>query len=229
MKSLKQLFHKEEEPTKPELEQSIIDLTDLDKLENATEEQIVLAIQKDQRLSERRESLSRYLHKLELKPLEVVEEKIVRKQKLNRILVLISEEIHVRQQKQVLTKFKTQKDWNKENIPKLLPNIRFATKDIRLLHKGMLSIDVISWNTPENTTITIGSTKFDLMKIHPSQWQNAIAHKFSPMFFQVSGGIQTGAVRDNKPMKRWRSGNESFAENKKIKLVSPVYLMLMLV
>jgi len=223
------LLRKKEESTEPEPEQQTISLKHLDKLENATEEQIVLAIQKDQRLNERRESLSRYLHKLELKPLEVVEEKILRKQKLQRILVLITQEINARKQRQIQAQFKGQKEWNKENVHKLLPNIRVATKDIRLLHEGMLSLDVISWHAPTTTKIKIGNEEFDLMRIHPSRWQNAIAHKFTPMFFQVSGGIQTGAVRDNKPMGRWRHGDESFARNKEIKVTNPVWLAIMVV
>jgi len=233
MKSFKELLHrKEEQPPEPEKqaqEEEIINLKNLKKLENATDEQVLSAIKRDNRLEERRESLSRFMQKMEVRPLEIVEEKIERRQKLNRILVLITEEIHARQQKQASAQFQQHKDWNKNNIPKLLPNIRFATRDVRLLQKGMLSIDVISWNTPTTTTITIGSTKFDLLKIHPSRWQNAMTHKFSPMFFQISGGIGTGATRNNKPMGRWRKGSETYARNKEIKIVSPVWLAIMVV
>lgn len=227
MKSFRELLHrKEEQQPEPEKQEApTIDLRELAKLETATEEQIILAIQKDQRLSERRESLSRYLQKMELKPLEVVEEKILRKQKLSRILVLITQEIHARQQKQASTQFQQEKDWNKENVLKLLPNIRFATRDTKLLRKGMLSLDVIDWHTPTTTKIKIGSTEFDLLKIHPSTWQNAIQHKFTPMFFQVRGT----AIKNGKPMKAWRHGDESFEENKQIKLVSPVWLGIMVV
>lgn len=226
MKSLKQLFHnkdEEQQPTQPQ--QPLIDLKDLATLEDASEEAIIQAIQKEPRLSERRESLARFIQKMERKPLELIEEKILRRQKFSRILVLITQEIRAREQKQVLAQFKGQKEWNKENIPKLLPNIRFATRDVTLLRKGMLSIDVMNWHTPTTTKIKIGKTEFDLEKIHPSTWQNAMAHKFTPMFFQVRGT----AIKNGKPMRPWRHGDESFEESKKIKIVSPVWLAIMVV
>lgn len=220
----KLLHHKKQEPP-PEPEQPTINLKDLAKLETATEEQILSAIQKEPRLSERKESLARYLQKMEIKPLEVVEEKILRKQKLNRILVLMTQEIHNREQRQIQAQFEQQKDWNKENIPKLLPNIRFATKDVRLLREGMLNISVISWNTPESTKIKIGNVQFDLLKIHPSKWQELMTHKFTPMFFQVRGN----AIRDGKEMGKWRNGSESYERNKQIQIVSPLWICFMVV
>jgi len=225
MKSFKELLHRKQEEPENQEEAPIISLKDLAKLEDTPEEAIIQAIEREPRLSERRESLSRYLQKMEIKPLEVVEEKIVRKQKLNKILVLMTQEIHAREQRQIQAQYEQEKHGRKEIIAKVLPNVRYCTKDVSLLMSGVLSLDVMTWKIPESTKINVAEKEFDLNTIDSRKWREMIQFKFHPIFIR----LQKNAMRHGKPIGHWRHGEETYTENKAIEIGAEIILAVMVV
>lgn len=222
---LRKLLHHKEEPTEPEPEQPKIDLTDLEELITANEQDVINAIQAEPRLEERKDSLIEYLKRMERKPLELIEEKMTRRKKLNKIVALIKREIHNREQQKVRIQFQQEKKWNEDNLEQLLPNVRYCTRDIPLLMRGLLTIDVMNWNTPTSTKIEIRGTEFDLNTIHPTKWREMLQSKFHPIYIRT----QKNAMRDGKPLGKWRKGSETYERNKQIQIGTEVIFALMIV
>lgn len=218
----KEIQPKEEKPLK---------FSDITDIETVSMEQFheMLKQEPTNQLSARVDTLKRHFKTMTFKPLETVEEKQKRRRKINTFIGIIETEITKRRATKAKTDFANDKLWNEENVPKLLPNIRYCLgANVTNLRKGLINISIPQWQTPETTIIKIGDTQFDLMRIHPQEWKSLIQRKFTPAYFSISG-TKTGAKRNGKEMDRWRSGRESFIQNKKIKLVPSTYLALMVV
>lgn len=234
MKSLSELLRrKKEEPTEPENnEKQEMKLSEISNLDSISEAQLMKLIKQESTstLTARLDTLIRHSKEMKFLPMETVEEKIQRKNKINKFISIFQTEIHTREQVKTKAQFQQQKISNKETVQRLIRNreIRWTTQDVNLFKRGLISIDVMRWHTATSQIITIGTTKFDLEKIHPNTWKSLTEHKFAPTLIPISG-IRTGATREQKEMERWRSGKETYAENKKIKLVNPVYLAIMVV
>jgi len=228
---MKNPFKKQEPPPPEQKEEEQIKLSDITDLNTITQIQFqdLMKRENTSQLSARLDTLKHHLKTMTFLPMETPEEKIKRKRKVNLFMSMLQTEITQRRNTQAKVQFESEKNWNKENIPRMLPNIRYTSgANVISLRKGMITLDIPVWQTPESTTIKIGHTEFDLMRMHPSIWKTMLQHKFTPMYFPITG-TKTGAIRNGKELKHWRTGKETYTEAQKIKLTQPTYLAIMLV
>ena len=228
---LKELLHHKKQPlpSEPEPKNKLSEISNLDSISEA--ELIPLIKQETtSTLRARLDTLIRHSKEMKFLPMETVEEKMQRRNKINKFISLFRTEIHNREQVKTKAQFKTQKISNKETVQRLIQDreIRYTTQSVNLYKRGLLTIDAMKWHTAESSKLKLGNVIFDLERIHPNTWQSLIQHKFAPTLIPISGA-RTGAIREHKELKRWRSGAETYTENKNIKLVSETWLALMVV
>jgi hypothetical protein len=214
-----------EEPT-PTPSLANVTLEDLENFDEATFKQTVQTTPTDE-LRARLDALSKYLHKLPVKPLEKVEERQQRRAKLHRLMSIISIEVRQRDEEGKRKAIAEAQKWVQETVPKVLCDLRFNYNDAASLKAGLLTLGAVRWEKPKNNVITAKlsngfSMDFDLLTIPSPLLRTILANPFNPVYISLT----QGALRNGKPYNQ-KFQSKDFIEQSKIKPVADSYLALM--
>lgn len=231
MTSIKELlFRKKEEEESPIIPLSMINL------ETANIENIKKALTTTNltELYSRLDALKLYAMKMHTirKPIETAQERVKRQKKIRDIIQCFQAEITDRNKLKKVKQSKENIAWNKENVPRMLNDLRYAIHSYNHLRQGLDRLTDLKWIKPQSEIIEFKSNtgrtiKFSLInRISTNILKRIMNSQLNPIFLRIESS-PTGRIRNGKPVMLVRDSNEGYSGEQKIKEFTETYLGLM--
>jgi len=166
------------------------------------------------------------LHKqLSEDPSLTVEEKLKKREKLRTIENILRQTAIQKQRERFAQESILAEKWKTETLKTSLPTLRYAHGiAIEHLIRQEYSLDVIAWQTPASTEITINEKKVDLQKLINAPTLKRILDKpFSPAYFVLQ---PSGIFRKDKLQGLWYDG-ENYERSKNDEYKNRILLAVM--
>ena len=136
-----------------------------------------------------------------------VEEKLKKRNQLRTVENILRQTAIQKEREHFTQQQLLDEKWKNETLKTNLPNIRFASGSaIEHLLYGRYTLDIIQWETPASTEITINNRKVDLQKvINPQRLKQILEKPFTPAYFILQ---PSGIFRKDKLQALWYDGKD---------------------
>lgn len=195
----------------------------------------ILREESPSQLAERARNLRLSINKMETLPFESPEEKIKRKQPLNKLLERVNRVIREKDGKIKTSQMQNSQEWVKTEIPLHFIKeraLRYACGvEVDGLRKGTYRLDHVKWQPVTEEAITIQTRSgrtltFNLLeKISPRDWKAILNTPLSPKIYNIEKGVI--GLKKGKPVGIWEHP-KNYQEARKMKpIIHQTYLAIM--